>query len=550
MRREADFVDSPMPRQRVAQSRYGMVATAHDKATEAGVEMMEAGGNAFDAAIAAAFALGVCEHQASGLGGQSMALYHDAGVGETVALDGSSYAPERATPEAVPIEQRESGYRATTVPSTPAVLADLLQRKGTLSLADVMNPSLRLAEEGYRISNLQHMIQKDKHERLLGTTAAPFFLKGGKRVLQRGDVHVQETLARTLHGLQVRGLEDFYHGEVGRSIVRDMKRNDGLITARDLARVPWPVARKADLGRWQRQSVATFPPPGAGRVLLELLHVMDRTPERYLDPETPRGAVFLARAMRQALRDHDEEPRDPARHQMTPHEMIAQDHARLLALRLRRGLRGGETTHLSVMDREGNAVGITQSIELFYGACVATPELGFLYNNYMSACHDDPRHPYSLRPFGVPWSSVAPAIVFKRGKPTLIIGSPGSDRIATSVAQVMLRLRNNSPMEAVEAPRMHARPDGTATLETPRFSQDVPKALEEDGFNVVNHDAFSRYHGCVQLVMRKRGRFIGVADPRRDGSAGGPRAGTSGREEARAATRRGRRRKRRTGEPR
>jgi gamma-glutamyltranspeptidase/glutathione hydrolase len=177
------------------------------------------------------------------------------------------------------------------------------------------------------------------------------------------------------------------------------------------------------------------------------------------------------------------------------------------------------------MDHEGNVVALTQSIERVYGACVATPELGCLYNDYMSAFeYEDISHPYYLRPNAAPWASVAPTIVFRGRRAWLAIGSPGSERITPSILQVLLRLERHGPFEAVDAPRLHCSLDRTVSLEASRMRDDVPVELEKRGFKIKVRDPYSFYLGCVQLVMRDRRGLIGVADPRRDGAAGGPKA--------------------------
>jgi gamma-glutamyltranspeptidase/glutathione hydrolase len=166
---------------------------------------------------------------------------------------------------------------------------------------------------------------------------------------------------------------------------------------------------------------------------------------------------------------------------------------------------------------------LTQSIERVYGAAVATPDLGFLYNNYMSAFEtEDPSHPYALRPNAAPWASVAPTVVFKGQRPWLAIGSPGSERITPSILQVLLRLANHPPLAAVDAPRLFCTLDGIVSLEASRMRDDVPEALQVAGFEVKPRDPYSFYLGCVQLVLREGEELVGVADPRRDGSAAGP----------------------------
>jgi gamma-glutamyltranspeptidase/glutathione hydrolase len=206
--------------------------------------------------------------------------------------------------------------------------------------------------------------------------------------------------------------------------------------------------------------------------------------------------------------------------------MLSEDYAKLAAkqIQARMKKRKGETTHLSVMDSKGGVVALTQSIERVYGAFVVNPELGFLYNNYMSAFeYKDITHPYYLRANGVPWASVAPTIIFKGKKPFLSIGSPGSERIASGILQVFLRLiGGQSPMDAVSAPRVHCSVGGKVSLEVTRIRSDIIGFLERRGFTIDKRKPFSFYLGCIQMVLREGKKFIGVADPRRDGGAGGP----------------------------
>jgi gamma-glutamyltranspeptidase/glutathione hydrolase len=209
--------------------------------------------------------------------------------------------------------------------------------------------------------------------------------------------------------------------------------------------------------------------------------------------------------------------------------MLDPEYAKRVARRARRARKDhplrGETTHLSVMDREGGVVALTQSIENVYGSCVAHPELGFLYNNYMSAFeHEDISHPYYLRPGAVPWASVAPTIVFRGNRPWLAIGSPGSERITPSILQVLIRLENGySLYEAVEAPRLHCSLTGNVSIESARMHPDVAASLKKAGYEVTERDPYAFYMGCVQVVMREGHHFHGMADPRRGGAAGGPR---------------------------
>ncbi len=511
--------------QRIAFSTEGIVSTAHYEATEAGARILEAGGNAVDAAVAAAFALCVCEPQASGLGGQTMMLIHLSSARRSIALDGSSRAPNRATVSRVGGSRRKHGYRATTVPSTPAVLGYALARYGTFGLPEVLAPSVKLALEGYQISELQRALARRESKKLRRGNAGDLYLKDGRRPRAVGSVLRQPGLGATMNRIGAAGVEDFYTGDISRAICRDMAANDGLIRDDDLAQIPWPIERRPLATRFDGHRVLSFPPPGAGRVLIEMLHIMERFPSGRWDPDTLEGALLLTEVMRKGALDRRDRPRDPNLHQQADdRRMLDRDYAKSAAAGIRKRLRAqGETTHLSVMDRRDNVVALTQSIEGVFGACVATPELGFLYNNYMNAFeYKDISHPYYLRPNAVPWASVAPTIVFAGRRPWLALGSPGSDRIVSAILQVLLRLRSSTPYEAVAAPRLHCSVEGRVSLEAPRFRDDIPRELERRGYEVDRRDSFSFYMGCVQLAMRERSGFIGVADPRRDGSAGGP----------------------------
>jgi gamma-glutamyltranspeptidase/glutathione hydrolase len=510
--------------QRIAASRRGMVATAHFKATEAAASALRDGGNAFDAAVTAAFALGVCEPAASGLGGQTMALLYLKDRKQTIALDGSSRAPHRVPPGELGKKELLRGHRATTVPSTPAVLGYLLSRYGTMSLARVLEPAIALAEEGYRVTELKHSLVLRELKHLKAGSASAFFLKN-QRAYPFGATFRQPVLALTLKRLAGEGVEDFYQGQIAGEIHDDMVENDGFIRDDDLAQVPWPIERKPLTCRFNGLRVHTFGEPGAGRTLVEMLNVVDKFPAHRRNPDTPRGALLLSEIIRRANIDRQDRPYDPHFYpQVQTKHMLTDEYAALVAKQIRSRIKTkGDTTHLSVMDADGNVVALTQSIERVFGAFEASPKLGFLYNNYMSAFeYKDITHPNYLRPAAVPWASVAPTIAFRGGRPWLAIGSPGSARITSAMLQVLLRLQYQSPFDAVAAPRLHCSVGGRVSLEASRMRDDIPGLLEKHGYAVDLRDPYSFYLGCVQLVVREKKEFIGVADPRRDGSAAGP----------------------------
>jgi gamma-glutamyltranspeptidase/glutathione hydrolase len=333
-------------------------------------------------------------------------------------------------------------------------------------------------------------------------------------------------LAETLRRLAAKGVKDFYRGQIAKAIHEDMVRNDGLLRNDDLAQIPEPIERRPLSTRYEGLRVHTFPPPGAGRTLVQMLNVFQQLSPARRNIETPEGSLILAEVIRRAFLDRQDRPFEPNFFpQVSGGKMLRADYAKDLASQVQKRVKSrGETTHLSVMDRDGNVVALTQSIERVYGSCCASPELGFLYNDYMSAFeYEDISHPYYLRPNAVPWASVAPTIVFRGRRPWLAIGSPGSERITPSILQVLLRLDYLTPLAAVDAPRLHCSLKGKVSLEATRMRDDVPEMLRRHGLEVDKRDPYSFYMGCVQMVMREKNEFVGVADPRRDGAAGGPR---------------------------
>ena len=539
----ADFITFRRKHAKTAKSRFGMVSTASKVATDAGVEMLEKGGNAVDAAVASAFCLGVTEPQASGLGGQSMVFLHLAGGEKPLifALDGSSRAPFGINPNRLPPKPMKLGIEATTVPSTPATLGYLLEAHGTLPLETVLVPSITAARDGFVVSALQHNLLFRESARLKDETVRDMFYKNG-RPLNAGDVVRQPELAACLERMSQEGWRDFYLGGIGEKIIKDMEQRRGLITRADLSQIPFPVQRDVLWGAYRGYGLATFPPPGAGRALMQILNTLEPFSSEELVPGSSLYAVLLSMAFRAALMNSERFPMDPALYpQMADKWMVDKESALRIASRMKDLVSylgseqflppptSGETTHLSAADAYGNIVGITQSIELVFGAKTMASDLGFFYNNYMSAFeYKNMMHPCYLVPGGRPWSSVAPTLLYrKNGRPFVMLGSPGSERISTSLAQVIIRMidADQDLASAVEAPRLHAGSAGKVMIEKRSFHPEVVQALTQAGFQVGRRGAYSFYLGCVQAVEIPEftdGVYTGVSDPRRDGSARGP----------------------------
>jgi gamma-glutamyltranspeptidase/glutathione hydrolase len=519
----------------------GMIATQSAQASDAGLAMLEAGGNAVDAAVAAALALGVTEPQASGLGGQTMMLIsHEDGV---VAIDGSSRAPSLAHTSAIYKRDRSLGYRAATVPSTPATLAYVQQRYGKLPWQEVLAPVIHYAEAGYPITALQAGLQKreqDKFEKVDSGSGIRYFFNDGQPYTE-GQVFKQPELADVLKQISKDGVEEFYRGETAKQIDADMRLHGGLLRYDDLALVPYPIEREPLLKPFRELDVYTMPPPGSGRTLLFTLTMMDLIPpEQQIHDQATRYLLFI-RILRKALLERSDRPFDPSFFPQiaADADMLDPVYSRdCLATILEDVDRtvlpfipsedelSGETSHLSVIDADGMAVSLTQSIERVYGSKAAADGLGFLYNNYLyDFDYNMPEHPFYLRPNAVPWATVAPTLAFHKDKIWMALGSPGSERIISTLALFLERVIDYgmSIDQAMRAPRIHCSLGGRVSLEAGRFVESLEPFFKHKGFRIDPREEFSFYLGCIQAVLRRHdgAGLQGVADVRRDGTARG-----------------------------
>ena len=521
-------------------AKKGMVSSAFPNATKAGVEMLKKGGNAIDAACATALALGVCEPQASGLGGQSMGIIYV--NGKSYAIDGSSRSPSLANSSVYANKKnRRLGYKSTTVPSTLAVIGFLHERYGRLEWQKIVAPSINIAKKGYKITQLQHDLQEREKENFLSIkskSGAKYFLKDGLESYDVGDRFIQEDLAETFTAISEYGYRVFYQGEIAKKIVQDMKKNQGLIQEEDLAYIPEPLIRKPIRRNYRGVSVVTLPPPAAGRTLLLTLMMLNHLPSKFLRGSKPSSYHFVAETFRKAFLHRLQRPFNRHTYDQIQDKLhLQRSFAKQMAESIHNSMDatlpmidpdfGGEdTTHLSTMDDEGNAVGITQSIELAYGSKVAAGGLGFLYNNYMSAFEfTNPNHPYYIRPNSIPWTSVSPALIFNNSKLWMVIGSPGSQRIFSTITQFLSRIIDGDlPMnQAIERPRFHCSIGGTVSIEQDGFRNEIVDYLKEMGYEISVKDRYSFYHGAIHATMKLQTQsgFQGVAEIRRDGIAEG-----------------------------
>jgi gamma-glutamyltranspeptidase/glutathione hydrolase len=535
-------------------SLFGMVASSIPDASRAGARILEQGGNAVDAAVATAFALGVGDPFYSGIGGLSYLLIHLSN-GRDVAIDGSVRAPIVAVPAELELLKERGelyGYKTIAPPTTPAALAFALKRYGTMSLAQVLEPAIELAEHGHSFLPLaQSIVEGDEYLQKLRPNEflARTFLKDGLDPWPLGHVYCQPALARTMRWLASHGVEDFYSGRIADAIAADILANGGHVSKADLALVQI-IEREPVRGEYRGLEVVSFPYPGGGDAVVEALHILETFPSEVLREGSVDSLHLLLEAQHVSLQDYGARMWAP----VSPRTLLeaAPANRRATLIRLDRALRDyeisprqvqtsseKETTHVSVVDRFGNAVSLTQS--LGNGSYVATPGLGFHYNSLLESYdYLDRNSPVFLSPLRVLPTTMSPTIVFCNTSPFLVLGSPGSGRIPGIVATVISNVvdRGMSLRDAVAAPRVLFHSPNEKYEErifvelAGSITPEVADELQARGFSDQRRLTFPATQedhypfGGVNAVMvdPSTGLLIGVGDPRRQGAAAAPRA--------------------------
>jgi gamma-glutamyltranspeptidase/glutathione hydrolase len=543
----------------VATGRHGMVVTAGDQASEAGVEMLRRGGNAVDAAVAASFAISVIRPQSTGIGGGGFFLLYLAKKQETVAVDFRERAPLRASRDmfirdgkAVPDLSR-NGPLAVAVPGLVAGLVEIQKKYGTMPLKEVMAPAIRLADKGFPIyPQLAGAITY--RTKILGDSPATRSIYfRDDRPLHEGELLIQKDLARTLREIAKKGKDAFYKGRVAKAIVNEMKARGGLVTQNDLDayRV---LYRTPLLSSFQGAQIHAMPPPSSGGVLIQqMLNVLSGFPLVEFGVHTPKAIHLMTETMRLAFHDRARYLGDPD-FVRVPTDMLASvDYAASLRSQIdltkatpsetiptaKPGkTESTSTTHVSIIDKEGNAVATTQTVNLYFGSGVMVPGTGVLLNDEMddfSAQMNDPNafgligenDANTIAPRKTPLSSMSPTIVTRDGKVILVTGSPGGSRIISATLQVLLNVLayNMSLPEAMFAPRIHHQwfPD-ELLVETKKDSQPegLVEALRQLGHKVTvvedTGDGRTPFGNVQALhVDISSGVITGVSDPRGEG---------------------------------
>lgn len=530
----------------------GMVATQEAIASRVGRSLLEAGGNAVDAAVAVGLALAVTLPRAGNLGGGGFMLIHLAASGETVALDYREKAPLAATRDmfldaegnADPEKSRFS-HLAVGVPGTVAGFALALDRYGTLPWAQVLQPAIALAEQGFPVSLDLHESLAFARDRLSRSPAsrAAFFKPDGS-LYAVGETLRQPDLARSLRLLAVEGPEAFYRGAIAEAIAADMAANGGLITRADLARYQ-PIVRQPVRGRYRGYEICSMPPPSSGGVhLLQMLNLLEPFELAKLGHNSAQTIHLMAESMKLAYADRSRYLGDPDFVPVPAAALISRDYADPLRARIdlrratpsaaiapgrpfgTRGLESSETTHFSILDRAGNAVSNTYTLNFSYGNSWMVPGTGILLNNEMDDFSAQPGAPNAYGLIGGEFNAIAPekrmlssmtpALILQDGQAYGATGSPGGSRIITTVLQVVLNLLEHglNLAEATAATRVHHQwwPDQLQVESG--LSADTLRLLERKGYQI----ALGATMGSVQSAARWGDRFYGAADPRSPGA--------------------------------
>jgi gamma-glutamyltranspeptidase/glutathione hydrolase len=531
-------------------ARHGIVGSTEAHASAAGIEVLRAGGNAIDAAVAVGFALAVTHPEAGNLGGGGFMVIRLAD-GCATTIDFREIAPAKATRDMFldengdPVAERSrGGPLAAGIPGSVAGLLHAQKTYGRLPLLKVMAPAIALARDGFDVSwEMARSFQasSDKLSKFPASVALFFGSDGTPPV--EGERLVQPELAKTLSLIARDGAQAFYRGSIADLIVREMERSGGLITRSDLAGYV-PKERAPVTGTFRDYQIVSMPPPSSGgAALIELLNILEGFPLATYGQNASRTIHLMVEAERRVYADRSEWLGDPEFFQVPLPGLLSKAYARALRDGISEtratpssSIRAGqprqyehsETTHYSVVDTEGNAVSTTTTLNGAYGNGQVVPGTGFLLNNEMDDFSAKPGSPNmfgllggeanAIAPGKRMLSSMTPTIVAKEGRTMLVLGSPGGGRIITTVLQVLLNVLEfgMDVQEAVDAPRFHHQwyPD-TVMIEQQGFPADVVNALTALGHRVEVVSDMGDVH-AIQIDP-VTGLRLGASDPRSDG---------------------------------
>jgi len=548
--RRGMFTPSVAGARHAVTARQGMVVAQEKMAARIGAEVLAGGGNAVDAAVATGFAMAVTYPRAGNIGGGGFMVIHSAERGEDVAIDYRETAPAATTKEIFlgadgkpDIAKSRDSALGIGVPGTVAGLALALEKYGSgkFTLADILKPSIALARDGFVLTDDGADTLPDWHRRLARWPASQkIFSRADGSSLREGDRLAQTDLAATLSAISEQGPGGFYQGPVAEKLVEGIRAAGGIFTLDDLRNYQ-PVLRAPMRGSYRGYDIVSMPLPSSGGVvLLETLNILEGFAMRDLGQGSPAALHVLVEAMKRAYADRARYLGDPAFVKAPIATLIAKDYA----ARQRAGIdpdratpwtdalsavpprEGSNTTHYSVVDRAGNAVSNTYTLNYSYGLGLVAEGTGVLLNNELDDFTAAPgaSNAYGLVGFEAnlpgpgkrPLSSMSPTIVLKDGRPVLVTGSPGGSRIISTVLQVLVNVLDYDMdvAAAVAAPRLHHQwlPD-EVRIEG-GFADDILAALAAKGHKIVEPMGQTSANSIAVTADGLRG----APDPRTRGS--------------------------------
>ncbi len=526
-----------------------MVVAAHPLAATAGLEILKKGGNAVDAAVATACTLNVCEPFASGIGGGGFMIIYLSRSKKVTVINFREKAPSSSSPEMfisegkIMEEWRKTHGLAVAVPGALAGWTYALKKYGTKNLSEVMEKAIEIADKGFPVSPTFSLINKDEYEKLILNDGEQSCYLNQGFPYEPGDIFRNPDLADTFRLLASKGSKEFYKGQIAKKIVQALKEKGGVMRAEDLALYE-PQEQAPLKGTYKDFTIFTIPPPSAGGLhIIQLLNIAEKWPLKRWGLNSSDYIHHFSEALRFVFADRSRYLGDPRFISIPSKELLSKKYADHIASQIKSdrildSYPGREfeekendtenTTHLCVIDSEGNIVSLTQTINLFFGSGIVPEKTGFLLNNQMNDFSLDSGSPNAPGPNKQPLSSMGPLILFKKDKPYLALGSPGGTRIFSSLTQIILNIVEfGLPLdEAIETPRFFtSSSQGKAKLLSVelRISPATLESLEKKGHSVQVRKAYDKYFGGAQgLLILKKGRIIlGGADSRRDGYGAG-----------------------------
>ena len=525
--------------------RHGMVATEQELASNIGLNVLKAGGNAVDAAVAIGFALAVALPNAGNVGGGGFMMVYDAKTTKAVAVDFREMAPaaasrnmyvDAATSKVIDGKSLYTHY-AIGVPGTVAGLTHALQKWGSMPLARVMQPSIELADKGYPVSETLAKVlrQETRNMGKWDATKAIFWKNGAP--MKPGDLLVQKDLAHSLRLIARDGAKAFYEGEIAHKIAADMAKNGNAMTLQDLRNYK-VVEREPVRGTYRGYEVVTMPPPSSGGAhLVQILNIMERWPIRDWGHNSAQTVHHMAEAMKLAYADRSEYLGDPDFVKIPLAGLTSKKYADELAAQISpdrarsakeikpgkpQPYESNQTTHFSVVDKAGNMVAVTYTLNTNFGSGIVAPGTGIMLNNEMDDFSAKPGVPNAYGLIGGdanavaagkrPLLSMTPTFVLKDGKPWLATGSPGGARIITTVLQQIVNGIDfgMNPAEAASQLRFHHQWTPDELRVEKGFPVDTLNLLRQKGQNVVVKASMGR----TQTIQVHGDELWGYSDPR------------------------------------